>query len=816
MQQALEKIAFVSGPGTVWVAGIALLGVVALLFAVVLASRAQDRRHLREIARAAEELRSGDLRRRVEVEPGSPIAFLAAAVNQLGEELQARTREAQGAEERVRALLDAARDYALVVADVDGDIQSMSAAATEMFGWEEEEVLGRQASVLLDDKSWKELLPRLSRRSFRERGVESRARMVRKDGTVFQGQISVRLVSGTAGGASYFLLLAKDITSQVRLETELRESEARHRALFEGLAEGIFVVQGGTIVLANPALAALCGARIEDLEGKPLRSWIATRDVMVVEERLQALERRGTGQDEVAFTLLGVDGRAAAQVRMRASAVSFGAAPAVLGSLRDETTERAVESELRRNESRLDAVLEAASDGILLLAQGATGEVVRMTNQTFLQMFGLGQNEVLGATEGDLLRLLRGRGEGAEMVAAFLASGPRSTRAERVTLRGERARVLELRVAVLLGLAGAVLGRVLACRDITGQRAFERSLEANAEALARSKAELEASYGRLTAIKDEVARQALEEEQLNRELKALNEMKSNLLANVSHELQTPLVSIRGYTEMILRERLGSINEEQRKGLALSLRNIDRLISMIDSLVAFTRAPREATQLKLQRFALLPLIEESIELVRERARARRIDLRLALTDRGVDVDADRDKILQVFVNLLQNAVKFNREGGRVEVEGAPGRPGFVEVRVRDTGIGIPPDEIERIFDRNYRGRNAGSTGEEGSGIGLSLVRNILRMHGCSIHAESEEARGSTFTFTLPTSSARLDGFPEAEHEGVGEVAPPPMTTARGEPHAPVKPSPAPPPAHGEEDPGPKPRFRIVRRPKAGER
>jgi len=816
MQQALEQISALSGSGALGIVALALLGLVALLFALLLASRAQERRHLREIVRAAEGLRGGDLARKAELPRGSAVGFVAAAVNRLGEDLATRIREAQGAEERLSALLDAARDYALVVADLDGDIQSMSSAASELFGWEEEEILGRQASVLMDERSWKDLLPRLSRRSFRERGVETRTRMVRKDGTIFQGQLTVRLVPGTGNAPGYFLLLAKDITSQVRLETELGESEARHRALFEGLAEGVFVFQEGRIVLANPSLAALCGARIDEMEGKPLRSWIATRDLMVVEDRLQNLERTGAGQEDLRFTLLSSEGRPTAEVRMRASAVRFGAAPAVLASLHDETAERLVETELRRNEARLDAVIEAASDGILLLANAAGGDVVRMTNQAFLRMLGLRQGQVLGASEGELLRVLRERGEGAEMIAAFIAASPRAARAERIALEGERPRVLELRLAILEGPERTILGRVLACRDITDQRAFERSLEANAEALARSKAELEASYARLNRIKDEVAAQALEEEQLNRELKALNEMKSNLLANVSHELQTPLVSIRGYTEMILRERLGSINEEQRKGLALSLRNIDRLIAMIDNLVAFTRAPREAAELKLQRFPLKPLIEESLDLLRVKARARGIDLRYSLAEPGVEVDADREKILQVFVNLLSNAVKFNREGGRVHVDVVPGKPGFVEVRVQDTGMGIPADELERIFDRHYRGRQAEAAREEGSGIGLSLVRNILRLHGCSIRAESEPERGSTFIFTLPASDARRESASGSEPERVDDVAPPPLAARARGPEAPAAPTPAAPPAASPQEPGLNPRFRIIRRPRAGER
>ena len=358
---------------TVWIVGIALLGLVALLFALVLLGRRQEKDHLRKVVDAIDEIRSGNLGKRVEISPRSPVAYVAYAVNRLGEDLASRTREAENADERLKTLLDAARDYAVVLTDLDLDVRSFSATATDLFGLEEEDAMSRPVSALFEERSWAELLPKLTRRSFRERGVLVRASMSRADGGSFPAEVSFRAIPGAAGRPAGFLVLVKDIRGQVRLEEELRESELRYRALFEALAEGAFLLQDGKIVLANPAFAALCGHPLERVIGKPLRDHVATRDLMVLEERLDALQARGSGIDEVRFTLLGADGRRAAVVRLRAAAVRLDARPAVLGSLRDETTERLVEQELRRNESRLDAVLEATSDGILLVDDDPAG-----------------------------------------------------------------------------------------------------------------------------------------------------------------------------------------------------------------------------------------------------------------------------------------------------------------------------------------------------------------------------------------------------------------------------------------------------------
>lgn len=784
----LAQAAVPGGSATFYAVAVLVVGLVALLVGLLVVSRRQERRDLRAVAHALEDVRAGKILRHVEVDPGSPVAYLAESVRRLGEDLHARSRDASGADEKLRAVLDASRDLAVLTTDPDGDIRSAGLGIAALFGWDEEEIAGRPVSILFHGESWKELLPRLARRSLRERGVDCRVEASRKDGTLFPARVSVRPFPGPAGS---LLFLMKDVSVEAGLEASLRESEARYRALFEGLAEGVFLAQGGAIVLANPALERLCGVAPGGLAGTALRDRVDTRDLLVVESRLSALESgKGGEPSESAFTLLDAERLPSAEVRLRASGVLFAGRPAVLGVVRDETAERLVGEELRRNETRLDAVLEAASDGILLLAHGPGGDVARMTNRAFAGIAGLAEADVLGASEGELLRLLRERGGGAEVIAAFLASA-RGTRVERIVLEADPPRVLEVRLSTLTRPSGESLGRVLACRDITDQRAFEERLEENTEALRRSRAELESSHAKLQAVQDDLHARHAEEERLNRELKALDEMKTNLLANVSHELQTPLVSIRGYTEMILRERLGAINDEQRRGLTLSLTNIDRLIAMIDNLLDFTRAAGGEAPPELAVFPLAGVVDEVFDLVRERAGSRRVELRAALADPRVEVHGDRDKIVQVFLNLVTNAVKFNRDGGIVEVSAAPGKAGFLAVRVRDSGVGIPAEDIERVFDRYYRSRAADGTSAEGYGIGLSLVRNLLRMHGCSIRAESEVGRGSVFAFTLP-----LAGSSGARAEATTPGAAPPAApeSAPGEP---------------PEARGGRPRFRIIR-------
>jgi signal transduction histidine kinase len=335
---------------------------------------------------------------------------------------------------------------------------------------------------------------------------------------------------------------------------------------------------------------------------------------------------------------------------------------------------------------------------------------------------------------------------------------------------------------------------------VSEQRRSERQLQQQAERLQLGKVELEQSYHRLNEVNKKLERRGEELDRLNQELRKLNEMKTNLLGNVSHELQTPLVAIRGYTEMILRERLGPISEEQRKGLDLSLKNIDRLIAMIDGLLDLARGERAQPPLSLSRFPLRALVEEAWATLADAIAARRIEVRVTVpTD--LEIEADRERVLRVLLNLLSNAVKFNREAGRIDIDAASATASFVTVRVRDTGLGIPERDLGRIFERGFRVERAGTAQPEGSGIGLALVQQILQEHGCTISVRSEVGKGTEFSFTLPRAAdASTPGLPAAD-DGAPEGTP---RAASGSAAAERRSSrPRPPEA-------PRPRLRIIRR------
>jgi len=734
---------------TVWGIGVAgLLAIVVLLFAVLLLSRRRYAMDAREVVRAMEELRAGELPAPGASDPGSPLALVFDAMQRLGQDVGARVRTLEEADERTRRMLDVLDDVAVITTDMDGDIRSFSPGACALFGWDEVEVVGQSASFLFDEDEYTRFLPKLARRELREQGIESRVRLQRRDARTFPADLTVRQLTDKRKNPAGFVIRIRDVSERIDLERRLDVAQRRHENVLSGLSAGIAIVRAGRVVYANQRLAELLGVSPEALGDRPLRDHVATRDLLAVEETLTDVEASGVSAT-LECRLADESGAPLADVRLDATGIEQDDGRAALLVFHDRTEQARVEEELRRNERRLDSVIEAASDGILLLIESPSGARVHMVNGSFGRLFRLTCEALLGATENELFEALDSAGASGVEVANLVRSSGNDWRKETFTGSGKDGFDLEVALVPLIGRDRRPQGRVLVCRDLTAQRKTERKLQLHAEQLQLSKVMLEQAYRRLEEANRDLQGRSDQLRTVNEELRKLDEMKSNLLGNVSHELQTPLVSIRGYTEMILRERLGPVTEEQSKGLDLCLKNIDRLISMIDNLLVLAETDSETKRLKLSHFDLRALITEAAELLREKIVEREIRFSSQIEGNDLRVHADRDKILQVLINLLSNAIKFNVQNGRVRVTARMGKPGFAEIRVEDTGRGIPQDAHGKIFERNYQVEQAGR-GSEGSGIGLAIVKEILESHGCRIRVDSAPDAGSRFEFALPLS------------------------------------------------------------------
>jgi signal transduction histidine kinase len=255
---------------------------------------------------------------------------------------------------------------------------------------------------------------------------------------------------------------------------------------------------------------------------------------------------------------------------------------------------------------------------------------------------------------------------------------------------------------------------------------------------------LQESYA---GLERKVEERTHEIEEKGRQLEVANQHKSEFLANMSHELRTPLNAIIGFSEVLLQRMFGEINAKQEEYLQDVLSSGRHLLSLINDILDLSKVEAGRMELELARFDLPQTLQDTRTLVRERAARHGIILALEVDGRLGACVADERKLKQVMLNLLSNAVKFTPEGGRVDVRAVP-TDGAVEISVSDTGIGIAPEDQEAIFEEFRQVTGEYAHKREGTGLGLTLARKFVELHGGRLWVKSQLGQGSTFTFSIP--------------------------------------------------------------------
>jgi GAF domain-containing protein len=254
------------------------------------------------------------------------------------------------------------------------------------------------------------------------------------------------------------------------------------------------------------------------------------------------------------------------------------------------------------------------------------------------------------------------------------------------------------------------------------------------------------TFATQSALAIQNARLFREIEDKSRQLEAASQHKSEFLANMSHELRTPLNAIIGFSEVLSEKMFGELNERQEEYLKDIYASGTHLLFLINDILDLSKIEAGRMELELTDFHLPTALDSALTLVRERAGRRNISLQTSVDERLGEVRADERKVRQVVLNLLSNAIKFTPEGGRIEVSAVP-RDGLVEVSVSDTGVGIAPGDQEAVFEE-FRQVGTADKKVEGTGLGLTLCRKFVELHGGKIWVKSQVGVGSTFTFTIP--------------------------------------------------------------------
>jgi PAS domain S-box-containing protein len=616
----------------------------------------------------------------------------------------AETRARQEAE-RFSSVLRAATEQSIIGTDVDGLITVFNEGAERMLGYRAEEVVGRETPALIHDP------PEVAARA-RELGVSpgfevlvAAARRnlaetrewtyVRKDGGRIPVSLTVTAMLASDGSQEGFMGVAFDLSARKELERELRRQADFTGTLVGSAPVGIFATdESGACIFVNSNWRELTGLSGEDAHGDGWLRAVHPDDAQQVSQAWDALVAADT-PFSVEYRFRRPDG-SVVWVACRAVALrdERGEVEGYLGTVLDLTQRRVAEAERERLLAQSRAVLDAATDGILMT--DLRGEVLfsNAAMDAFWAEVGLGGLGTIWDRVDRLSRLTTSSDAYRQLLEA-VAVDPEGEHVGEFTL-AESGRSFVGRTASVRGAGGLLMGRIFSLRETTPERAAARA-------------------------------------------------KDEFVATVSHELRTPLAAITGYAEL-LEDDLAPLGGDAIQLLEVVQRNAARLARLVDDLLLLQQSETDGVTVNLGDADLDEVLRDSLERIEPAAARKSIAIDLEGED-GLFLHADVMRIGQVLDNLLSNAVKFTPEGGSIAVRVSRLREACA-IEVEDSGPGIPEDERGRLFERFFRSRDAIARAIPGTGLGLVVSRRIAEAHGGSLELVDGDGDGAAFRLVVP--------------------------------------------------------------------
>lgn len=254
-------------------------------------------------------------------------------------------------------------------------------------------------------------------------------------------------------------------------------------------------------------------------------------------------------------------------------------------------------------------------------------------------------------------------------------------------------------------------------------------------------------FGSHKELERRVVERTQELEKLNEELKNLNKMKSDFISAVSHELRTPLTSIKGYASILMTGKLGDVLPAQKERLEKIDKHSNSLVHLINNLLDIARIESGKVQMDMKDISIKEILDSIVDIITPQTKEKNISLKINSNIKFDKIKADQMQLERALLNLVSNAVKFTPERGKVLID-IQEKDDDIQFSIEDTGIGIPPQDIPKVFQEFFRADNALDQKIKGSGLGLSLVKKIVEAHKGKIWFNTELGKGTRFTFTLP--------------------------------------------------------------------
>ncbi len=535
--------------------------------------------------------------------------------------------------------------------------------------------------------------------------------------------------------------VVRDITDQKRVEAALRESELKHRLLFESASDAIFLMRQDRFIDCNAKTLTIFGCTRDQIIGAPPYKYSPPTQPDGRRSEEKALEKIRLAMTEGPQQFEWVhcrEDRTPFDAEVSLNRLDLGEEVLLQAIVRDITERKRIENALVDSEREYRELVMLANSIILRWSRDGR---IRFLNEFGQRFFGYTNNEIIGRhVLGTIVPASESTGRDLQTLMEEICADPkrfeRNTN-ENIRRNGERVWI-DWTNKVVLDAEGRIREIMSIGSDITERVETERELEEYREHLEEQVRE---RTRELAAARDRA--------------ESADRLKSAFLAAMSHELRTPLNSVIGFTGILLQQIPGELNEEQQKQLGMVQRSARHLLSLINDVLDISKI--EAGELKVERapFRVRESAENVIGSVRQLAEKKGLQLISELSPDLDEVIGDQRRYEQVLLNLLSNAIKFT-DTGTVTLAVYPTDEGTAETVVRDTGIGIRLEAQALVFEAFQQVENGTSRRHEGTGLGLSVSRRLVEMMGGKIWVSSEYGEGSTFGFTVPlraTSGAK---------------------------------------------------------------
>ncbi len=631
-------------------------------------------------------------------------------------------------EERFRLLSDVT--FEGIIVHKDGVIIDVNKAFERISGYNRKEVLGE--SFFQAFRNFDADLTVVKRNMMQGHARPYRIRVNRKDGKSIWLEIEGRDIDYK--GSLIRIAALRDISEKVRMEIALQNAETQYESVINNSQEGIFVIQNGVFVFANPTITKISGFQWEDIEGMPFMDLVFEEDRAMIVERNK---KRLMGQDMPSydFRILDIDGKPK-WVHINAARMQWNDQDAVLCFVSDVDDRKKAEIELIDSRKKFLTYIESSPLAIYIFDKKGNYSYV---NTAAEKMLGLKKDVLLSRNVRDIF-FADDLEKGIKLFEELLETGKVQTTELRFKQNND---LLSDFITDAVKLSDDEY--IAYCQDITGLVNTQRELREKNEEYQMLNDRLEAQLEEIKNInvKLETAKSKAEESE---------RLKTAFLANMSHEIRTPMNGILGFTKLLQEPELSG--EQKRKYIDIIQKSGDRMLNTVNDIIEVSRIETGQVQPVIKAFDVCALLREYYEFFKLEADKKKLELKLEkLPGLNADLLSDKSMIESILVNFLKNAIKYTNKG--FVFFGCKRNSNELLFYVRDTGIGIPENRQKAVFERFIQADIEDKDAREGSGLGLAIAYAYSKMLGGRIELISKVNEGSEFRFFLPLKTAQED-------------------------------------------------------------